>query len=126
MLFLSTILLVFEGKKRSNDIEKSIAKTFPKLKVIKAENAFEALELISAKMPSLVIIEHSLPLMDGLQFITTLRDDNRFFQIPLIAFVYSVDGNILKSYKDFGIKVYEQEPFFTLQLKEKIRSLLFV
>ena len=77
-------------------------------------------------MPSLVIIEHSLPLMDGLQFITTLRDDNRFFQIPLIAFVYSVDGNILKSYKDFGIKVYEQEPFFTLQLKEKIRSLLFV
>ena len=122
----STVLLVFEGKKRSNDIEKSIAKTFPKLKVIKAENAFEALELISAKMPSLVIIEHSLPLMDGLQFITTLRDDNRFFQIPLIAFVYSVDGNILKSYKDFGIKVFEQEPFFTLQLKEKIRSLLFV
>ena len=122
----STILLVFEEKKRSSDIEKSIAKTFPKLKVINAENAFEALELISAKLPSLIIIEHSLPLMDGLQFVTTLRDDNRFFQIPLIAFVYSDDGQVLKSYKDIGIKVLEQEPAFTIQLKDKIRSLLFV
>ena len=122
----STILLVFEDKERSNDVEKSIVKTFRKLKVIKAENAFEALELIAAKMPSLILLEHNLPLMDGLQFINTLRDDNRFFQIPLIAFVYSDDGQVLESYKDIGIKVLEHEPSFSTQLKDKIRSLLFV
>ena len=64
--------------------------------------------------------------MDGLQFITTLRDDNRFFQIPLIAFVYSDDGQVLESYKEIGIKVLEHEPSFSTQLKDKIRSLLFV
>jgi signal transduction histidine kinase len=122
----SSILLVFEDGVKSIHIEKNILKTFPELKIIKAENAFEALELISAKMPSLIVIEHNLPLMDGLQFISTLRENNKFFQIPLIAFIGSDDAPVLNSYLDLGVKVIRQEAAFSESLKEKIKSLLFV
>ena len=121
-----TILLVFEESVKSNHIEKNIIKSFPDISVIKAENAFEALELISAKMPSLIIIEHNLPLMDGLQFIATLRENNKFFQIPLIAFIGAEDTALINSYKELGVKVIKQEAAFTENLKEKIKTLLFV
>jgi len=121
----STLLLVLEDKTKLNDIEKNINKVFPTLSVLKSENAYEALETISAKLPSLIIFEHNLPLMDGLKFVNTLRENNKFTQIPLIAFVYSDEELILNSYQAARINTLKQEPLFTEQLKEKIDSLLY-
>ena len=122
----SAVLLVIEDKKKLSDLESNIRQNFSNLNVIKAENAFEALEIIAAKLPSLIIIEHNLPLMDGLQFINTLRENNKFIQIPLITFIYSDGESVFKSYQGLGVKVIKQEPFFTAQLEDKIKSLLFI
>lgn len=120
----STILLVLENKEILNDLKRNLDQSFPNLKVIVAENAFEALERISVKLPSLLICEHNLPLMDGLQFVNTVREKYKNIQLPFIVFLYSDSEELLKSYQEIGVKAIKQEPLLSDQLKERIESLL--
>ena len=120
----STILLVLENNETLNNLKQSLEQSFPNLKATVAENAFEALEKISVKLPSLLICEHNLPLMDGLQFINTVREKYKNIQLPFIVLLYSDSEELLKSYQEIGIKALKQEPTLNDQLKEKIESLL--
>ena len=120
----STILLVLENKEKLNNLKQSLEQSFPNIKVIIAENAFEALEKISVKLPSLLICEHNLPLMDGLQFVNTVRETYKNVQLPLIVFLYSDSESLLKSYEEIGVKAINQEPSLDDKLKGKIESLL--
>lgn len=121
----SYILLVLEDTEKLNELESEISKNFPNLQVLKSENAFEALELISAKSPSLIIIEHNLPLMDGLQLISAVREKYKYIRIPFIVFIDSVSEALIRSYQDINVKILKQKPSLTEHLKDKIESLLY-
>ena len=121
----SYILLVLEDVKKLDKLESGLSKDYPSLQVLKAENAFEALEIISAKYPSLVIIEHNLPLMDGLQLIGAVREKHKYIRIPFIVFLDSVSETLIRSYQDFNVKILKQKPSINEQLKDKIESLLY-
>jgi two-component system sensor histidine kinase/response regulator len=120
----STILLVLENNEKLSNLKQEMEQSFPGLKVVATENAFEALEKISVKLPSLLICEHNLPLMDGLQFVNTVREKHKNIQLPFIVFLYSDSEALLKSYQEIGVKTIKQEPSLSVQLKEKIESLL--
>ncbi|MGB5530037.1 MAG: ATP-binding protein [Ignavibacteriaceae bacterium] len=122
----STILLVLENNELLDDLKQKLMQSFPKLKVIAAENAFEALEIISVKLPSLLICEHNLPLMDGLQFVNTVREKHKNIQLPFIVFLYSDSEELLKSYQEIGVKAIKQKPSLSDDLKERIESVLFM
>ena len=121
----SYILLVLEDENKLEKLESGLSRDYPSLQVLKAENAFEALEIISAKFPSLVIIEHKLPLMDGLQLISAVREKHKHIRIPFIVFLDSVSEMLIRSYQDFNVKILKQKPSLNEQLKDKIESLLY-
>ena len=121
----SYILLVLEDENKLEKLESGLSRDYPSLQVLKAENAFEALEIISAKFPSLVIIEHNLPLMDGLQLISAVREKHKNIRIPFIVFLDSVSEMLIRSYQDFNVKILKQKPSLNEQLKDKIESLLY-
>jgi CheY-like chemotaxis protein len=121
----SYILLVLEDTKKLNELESGIQQNYPNLQLLKAENAFEALEIISAKYPSVIIIEHNLPLMDGLQLIVAVREKHKYLRIPFIVFLDSVSEALIRSYQDINVKILKQKPSFTEQLNDKIESLLY-
>jgi two-component system, sensor histidine kinase and response regulator len=121
----SYILLVLEDTKKLNELESGIQHNYPNLQVLKAENAFEALEIISAKYPSIIIIEHNLPLMDGLQLIVAVREKHKYLRVPFIVFLDSVSEALIRSYQDINVKILKQKPSFTEQLNDKIESLLY-
>ncbi len=121
----SYILLVLEDTKKLNELESGIQQNYPNLQILKAENAFEALEIISAKYPSIIIIEHNLPLMDGLQLIVAVREKHKYLRIPFIVFLDSVSEALIRSYQDINVKILKQKPSFTEQLNDKIESLLY-
>jgi CheY-like chemotaxis protein len=121
----SYILLVLEDENKLEKLESGLSRDYPSLQVLKAENAFEALEIISAKFPSLVIIEHNLPLMDGLQLIGAVREKHKHIRIPFIVFLDSVSETLIRSYQDMNVKILRQKPSISEQLKDKIESLLY-
>lgn len=118
-------LLVLNDNERLNELEQGLSSDFPNLKILKSENSFEAIEIISEKSPSLIIIEHGLPLMDGLQLINTVREKHKQIKIPFIVFVNSDSEELIKSYQEINVKILKQEPSVTGNLKDKIEMLLF-
>jgi len=121
----SYILLVLDDKEKLNALESELSNNYPSLQMLKAENSFEALEIISAKYPSLIIIEHKLPLMDGLQLIGAVREKHKQLRIPFIVFLDSVPEALIRSYQELNVKILKQKPSLTELLKDKLESLLY-
>lgn len=121
----SYLLLVLDDKDKLNELEKGLNKNFPNLEVLKTENAFEAIETITEKSPSLIIIEHHLPLMNGLQLINAIRERHKQIKIPFIVFVDSDSDDLIKSYQEINVKILKQKPSVNESLKDKIEMLLY-
>jgi len=121
----SYILLVLQDKEKLDELEKGLNKNFPNLKTLKTENAFEAIEIISSKSPSLIIIEHNLPLMDGLHLIGSVREKHKQMKIPFIVFIDADSDDLIKSYQEINVKILKQKPSITENLKDKIEMLLY-
>jgi PAS domain S-box-containing protein len=120
----NTILLVRSNTNGQDEIEKILKKRHAKYDVICANNGFEALGLVSSKMPSLIITDHDMPLMDGLLFSRTVRKENKYLRIPIIALLKPEMESIKHEYQAFGIKTLLEEPLDVNLLDEKIHSVL--
>jgi len=120
-----TLLLVIDDREELQLLEADIKKYYQNFSVLTAENAFEALGIISAKLPSLIILEHGLPLMNGLQFIEMVRKENKNIMIPFIVIIDSESETKLKSYQEIGVRTIKQKSIFSEQLRDKIESLLY-
>ena len=123
---VNTILLILQNKEKLEELSEKIQQNYSKLKVITAENAFEALEIISDKLPSLIVFEHELPLMDGLRLVNTVHEKYKNYQIPFVVFLYSDSEEFIESYKSLGVSAILQDPLLTGKFKEKLESLLFI
>ena len=121
----NSILLVLASEEERVIVSKIISEHFRSFKILSALNGFEALSIISAKMPSLVVADHNLPLMDGVQFVQSVRKENKNLRIPFIVLINSEGEEITKSYQEIGIKTFKKLSFDPDLLVEKIESLLF-
>jgi len=119
----SYLLLVLDDTDKLDEIEVELKRYLPNLEVIKTENAFEAMETIGVKSPSLAIIEHTLPLMNGLQLVNAVRERFKQMKFPVIVFVDSDD--LIKAYQEINVKILKQKPSFSESLKDKIEMLLY-
>lgn len=121
----SYILLVVNDAEMFNQLEEGIIKIYPNLRVLKAENGFEAIEIVSAKSPSLVILEHDLPLMDGLQLIRSARNKHKNIRIPFIVFIDSASDEVVNAYQELNVKIIKDRPSISELLNDKIESLIY-
>jgi CheY-like chemotaxis protein len=119
-----SILLVLADEEEKAFISKLIGERFRSFVILSAVNGFEALGIISAKMPSLIIADHKLPLMGGLQFVQSVRKENKNLRIPFIVLINSEGEEITKLYQEIGIKTFKKLSFDPDLLVEKIESLL--
>lgn len=121
---INTVLLVIDNKEELVNLETTFKASYPNFTIVTAENAFEALGIVSAKLPSIIIFSHNLPLMNGLQFVNMVRKENKNIMVPFIVFLDSDSESTVKSYQEIGVRILKQKPVFTDQLKEKVESLL--
>ena len=62
-----------------------IVKKHFKAQFFSADNPEAALELLNTIIPSLIILDMEMPVMDGYTFLTIMRDNERLKDIPVIA-----------------------------------------
>ena len=92
--------------------------------VMAAETAEQALELLDAKLPNLVIIDWMLPGISGIELARRLRGDSLTKELPLLMLTArSEEGDKLKSF-DAGIDDYMTKPFSPRELIARIKALL--
>lgn len=92
--------------------------------VVEATDGKDALAKMKVQKVDFVITDWNMPEMDGLAFVTSLRNTSEFKELPiLMVTTRSVKDDILEAMKA-GVNNYIVKPFTPDTLKEKIEQIL--
>lgn len=114
-----TVLVVDDNKNIRILVSKTLEKTF---NVIEATNGQEALEILSAHNIDLMVLDLTMPVMDGIEVIRHLKNEGKISSLNVI--VLSAKNGTKereKAYK-FGIKNYIEKPFSPTELLAILNS----
>ena len=89
--------------------------------VITGANGLEAVQLVQAESPNLVVLDVMMPEMDGLTACSKIRE---FSNVPIILLTARTDDMDKLMGFDVGADDYLTKPFNILELKARIRALL--
>jgi len=89
--------------------------------VMIAHNGKEALAQIKAKPPDVIILDLNMPIMGGLEFYSSICDNNHKARYPVIALTAHM--NINELFGDFDIDAYISKPF---QMEKLINTVNFL
>lgn len=112
-------ILTVDDSKTVRIIVKKAFKTFD-CEIIEASNGVEGLATASREMPDVILLDVTMPVMDGVEMLTKLKSDPTLKTIPVI--MLTAEGgrdNVLKIAK-IGVRDYIVKPFKEELLVEKI------
>lgn len=94
------------------------------LEVISANSGEEALQLIAAGLPDLIISDVMMPGIDGIELCRRIRAQTGTNQLPIIIFTALSDDSDVDAAKKAGANMMITKPFNLIGLGEVVRSLL--
>jgi len=93
-------------------------------KMLRAYDGEEGLEVVAANIPDLIILDISMPKMDGYQVCEKLKSNRKLKKVPVImltAMGQRVDVIVGKA---LGADAYISKPFNHMELLAKIEELM--
>ena len=97
---------------------------FSGFRVIQAANGKEALDQAFANRPDIIIMDLSLPVMDGWEATRRLKADQRTNAIPVVALTGHAMQGHSKGAMDAGCDSFVAKPCLPDQLVAEIRKML--
>jgi two-component system, cell cycle response regulator DivK len=96
----------------------------PDNQILEAADGLEALDLILASDPDLVLLDIQLPRLDGYSVVRQLRQDPRFVKLKIVAVTaFAMHGDREKALTA-GFDGYITKPIDTYHLEEQVQELL--
>lgn len=119
------ILIINNLEDERNELKDIFEKTFLDYEISTFSNAFEALPIISEKSPDLIITSDKLPLMNGLQFVETLKNEKDNLKYSVIVIGDNLSQQLEYKYKTLGAKAILTRPFLIGDLISAVKQYLF-
>ena len=98
--------------------------SFSGYEVIEARNGKEAIDAAQTRMPDIIIMDLSLPVMDGWEATRQLKADERTRRIPIVALTGHALAGHSKGAKEAGCDSFLAKPCLPDQLVAEIRRML--
>ena len=95
-----------------------------KFRLLEAQNGSEGLSKAFSYLPDIIITDIMMPVMDGMQMLTELRNDERTSHIPAVVLTAKADMNSILTGVQTGADDYIVKPFSVNYLQVKIESIL--
>lgn len=92
-------------------------------RVIEAEDGRKAVELALQEHPDIILMDLSLPNLDGLEATRQIRKDEKMRQVPIIAVTAHQETNFHQGAKASGFDAYVTKPIDMDWLNELIDRL---
>jgi PAS domain S-box-containing protein len=89
-----------------------------------ASNGKEALDIILASTPALVITDHLMPVMNGYQLVTELKKADLKVKPPVIILSGDMDRNAIEEYTELGIEYVFHKPVNLSSFKNAVEKSL--
>ncbi len=118
------ILLVDPSDEDNKHLKKVIKKNFTDFQVIATTNGYQAMSVVLKELPSLVITEHEMPLMSGIQLIESIRRGEKNSRIPILLVTGSDIERVKIAIQNVSVFEVLQKPVNERKLVEKLDSAL--
>jgi len=91
---------------------------------VPATNGMQAVDIATAQLPDLILMDIIMPVTDGLEATRLIRENPKTSSIPILA-VTALDGQIYKEEcLESGCNDHIAKPFTTKELVSRIEKLL--
>ena len=90
--------------------------------IIEAEDGLQGYEMIQDLKPPLVLLDISLPTMDGIQIAGKVKADEELRHIPLIALTASAMRGDRERFLEAGCDDYLSKPVDAMELRQMVDS----
>ena len=98
--------------------------TYSGYDVIEAKNGKEAIEAAQARSPDIIIMDLSLPVMDGWEATRRLKADGRTREIPVVALTGHALAGHSQGAREAGCDSFVTKPCIPADLEAEIRRVL--
>lgn len=117
---MPTVLIVDDDPKLLKMLQRTLS--YENLNVLTAVNGLEALPLVSAQSPELIILDWMMPKMDGLTFVEKLRDEGNQTMVLMLTARDAIENRVegLES----GADDYLIKPFAPAELVARVHAML--
>ena len=92
--------------------------------VSEASNGYNALFTMERALPDLILLDVSMPIMNGVEMLTLLKSKPELMAISVIMLTSPADHVVVGKIKALGVSGILMKPFNETTLLEKIRSVL--
>lgn len=97
---------------------------FSGFEVIEAANGMEALQRAADESPDIILMDLSLPVMDGWEATRRLKSDPRTASIPVVALTGHALAGISEGARQAGCDAFVTKPCLPEDLVKEIRKVL--
>ena len=117
---MPTVLVIDDDPKLLKMLQRTL--TYESLNVFTASNGLEALPIVQAQKPDLIIVDWMMPKMDGVTFIQRLRDEENKTMVLMLTARDAIEDRVdgLES----GADDYLVKPFAPAELVARVHAML--
>lgn len=119
---MSTILLIEDNELNRDMLSRRLERKG--YRIVSAEDGKEGIDLATNLQPDLILMDMSLPVLDGWEATRQLKNDPRTKSIPIIALTaHAMASDAEKAYQA-GCDDFDTKPVVLERLLEKIQTAL--
>lgn len=116
-------ILIVDDSPESIELVSSILKRSDfTIRVAKSANS--ALQLLQFRLPHIILLDVTMPEMDGFDFCRLLKNDSKYKKIPIIFLTASNDEESIKKAFELGAQDYVTKPFKPAELIARVNTQL--
>jgi PAS domain S-box-containing protein len=105
--------------------KKVVESNFPSFEIRTATNGYEAIRIVREVVPTMIITDHFMPLMDGIQLVEEINKRDVVRDIPVIVISAKLNDNVMKSYSKLGVEKIIAKPANLEKLVDYMKDVLF-
>lgn len=119
------ILLVEDDEATKNLYKKYIESSLTNFEVVFANNGYEAINIYKQILPTVVITDHDMPLMNGIQLVEILQKRESNKTVPIIVISAKLNDEVTKKYSRLGVEKIIPKPVDQNLLITSIKECLY-
>ncbi|NOX18178.1 MAG: response regulator [Chlorobi bacterium] len=118
------LILIVEDEETIRELySMAIKKALPNYEILIAGNGYEAIGIAMEKLPAVIVTDHNMPLMNGIQLIEALsrKYDS---MIPVVVISSFIDRELTGRYNELGVTKMLEKPVDYNMLAEIVKELI--
>jgi len=120
------ILLVEDDQVDMMTVTRALKQIHVTNKVVHLENGEEALNYLrdgNSDKPCIILLDLNMPVMNGIEFLQTIKDDEKLMRIPVVVLTTSDEQQDKLNSFNFGVAGYMSKPVDYLQFVKIIGAI---